>query len=389
MPAATAEETLFRFTALTNHLQDWFYEPDLEALEIALSAATAHYHIQSDPVWLFVVGTSGSGKTSIIIESLSSLPNTFIIGTLSRKTLISGRKKEGGLLYTMGKSAIMLMKDFTTFMSMRSEDRAEIASQLREVYDGKWSKATGMQDDLQTWEGKVTTIAAATPAIEREWALMRDLGERFLTVRLPRVDGPESARSALAQRGHEHEIKERIHKLTRAFVDPLTLEPAPHLPSDIERRLMYLGELVAISRTRVIRESSGSHAVIEVCSSEQPTRVTKGMGSVMANYAALMRREPEPEDFRLPLRLAFDCIPHARAAMLRAVPPDGSWIAWYDMAQLGGLLENGVAYHGPELVALGLLRSEDSAMGIRYAASPKLIELMSKVNPEGALGVAA
>src|SRR5207245_4799010 len=45
-----------------------------------------------------------------------------------------------------------------------------------------------------------------TPALDRAWAIQRDLGERFLCVRWHRRDGPEVARRACAQRGHEKEI---------------------------------------------------------------------------------------------------------------------------------------------------------------------------------------
>ena len=169
---------------LTQHLEKWFHKPDLEALEAALSAAAAHPVIQGDPIWLFVQGPSGSGKTEIIVNALRLLPPySRVLGTINKNSMISfNRGIPGGELLNLAtgpngeKTGIFIFKDFTTMLSLREEERTEVISQMREIYDGEWVRSTG--SGAQTWKGKVTCVACCTPALETAWALKRDLGER-------------------------------------------------------------------------------------------------------------------------------------------------------------------------------------------------------------------
>src|SRR5438445_4197967 len=162
--------------AYTTHVKRWFFQPDLEAVRVTLAAAASHFHKDCDPFWLFILGPSGADKTSLCINSLLDLPQVHMQGELTAKTFLSGYTGTAhpSLLHQIG-SGILAFKDFTTFMSKRPEEQAEIASQLREIYDGSFVKNTGKGITI-SWKGKITVIAAATPALERAWASRRDLG---------------------------------------------------------------------------------------------------------------------------------------------------------------------------------------------------------------------
>ena len=58
----------------------------------------------------------------------------------------------------------MVIKEFTTVLSMKHEVRAEELSQLREVYDGKYSKSFGTGKTI-SWEGHVGLVGACTPVL--------------------------------------------------------------------------------------------------------------------------------------------------------------------------------------------------------------------------------
>ncbi len=176
--------------AYTSHVSQHWRLPDLESVEICLAAAVAH-NSPADPVSLFVIGPPGSGKTSININTLWSLPHTYIIGNLSTKALYSSFKgvKDPGLLQQLPRDAkdrsqgMFLFKDFTTMLSKRSHDHMEIMGQLREIADGYYSSRCGVGAEA-IWKGKVTMFAACTYAIDRAWSVRSELGERFLSVRL-------------------------------------------------------------------------------------------------------------------------------------------------------------------------------------------------------------
>jgi len=62
---------------LYDHLEKWFYKPDLQATRIILGTAYSHYLPSKAPTWLFVVGPPSSGKTAISITALQGLEAMF------------------------------------------------------------------------------------------------------------------------------------------------------------------------------------------------------------------------------------------------------------------------------------------------------------------------
>lgn len=310
-----AEETiaLRKWDAIAAHLTEWFHDFDLDALKIAFATMVSHQFSQDDPVWIFIVGPAGTGKT-VVINMISALPRTTVMGDLTPQTLLSGYNKGKGfsLLNTLGDSFVLLFKDFTTFLSKRPETRGEIASQLREVYDGKIARNTGASKSL-IWSGKCTTICAVTPAVERAWTLMRDLGERFCTVRWPRGDGPAMAEKSMAQLGRGKIIMDQLKEMTVDLWNcvPMRAAQIPNASTNID--LIYLAEMVSHLRGHVQRNAEGKHEISEVPEVEGPTRLAKAFTQIARGHASLMRRrECNDEDLRLARRLALDTIPSSR-----------------------------------------------------------------------------
>lgn len=363
-----------RFAALSSFLAASYSDLDLDALRIALAVAISHSS-NSDPVWLFVIGPPASGKTSVVIRALEAARGARIIGNLTQNTLLSGRPSNGSsptsLLKQVG-SGILLMKDFTTVISKRAEERAEIAAQLREVYDGRYVKSTGM-GTTEDWEGKITLVAACTPAIEREWMLLRDLGERFVSVRWGRGDGTAAGLAALRQRGREGESAARIRELAAGLL--IQPDRCPGLDEPQARRLAALAEIVALARNRVVRDSHGSREIIDVPPAETPARIVKALAAVATNHAAIFGREVGGEDMRLAARVAMDSIPARRSQLLQAVPVNAE-ISRAAVAELTGMSSSTLDWQAEELAALGLLRvsATDSQFPF-YSYSPVLREL--------------
>jgi hypothetical protein len=142
------------FTPLREVLERWFYKPDLQAIRIVLGTIKSHYLNLGDPAWLFAVAPPGSGKTSISIVGASGLPEVQVLGDLSENTFLSGfyGHHQPGLLEKLGNTTsngnahttvgdgILLMKDFTTVLSMRGDRRNAILGQLREIHDGQFRR---------------------------------------------------------------------------------------------------------------------------------------------------------------------------------------------------------------------------------------------------------
>lgn len=341
----------------TNHIKKWFYRPDLEAVRITLAVATSHFHKDCDPIWLFILGPSSSSKTVVCINSLLDLPQVKMMGDITAKTFLSGYTGTAhpSLLHQIG-NGILAFKDFTTFMSKRPEEQSEISSQLREIYDGAFCKHTGKGIPI-AWKGKLTVIAAATPALERAWSSRRDLGERFLQVRMSRVDGVSQSEYAQRQRGFEEHISTRMKELARTFfqLTPPITNPPPKLSNSQMTRVASMAELISHCRGAVPRHPI-TNAIIDLPQIEGSGRMAKALASLISNHAALFRRTAITEDdMTIGKRVALNSIPSTRSLIIDSIPITGS--IGSDVLQLQtGLPESTVAYLTGDLEALGILK---------------------------------
>lgn len=371
---ATSSTAVTAWEKLSLFLRSNFHSPDLEALRVVLSACRAQQH-PGDPVWLFVVGPPGSGKTSIIINCVSALPNAHIESSITPKTLLScaAQGNTKSLLLHIG-SGILAFKDFTTILSKNEDAQREIVSQFREIYDGSFSSKTGVE--WRAWSGKLTVIAAVTYAIERAWAIHRDLGERFMQVRWPKGEGGKIAAMARLQRGQETRISTDMKTLVKQWYGD-GKQSAPSLPVHIGPEIDRLSTAVANLRASVIRDSHGKREVIDTNPAEEPSRIVKSIESVIVHHAALMGHDtPDDLDIAAGRRLALDSIPSKRIKIISAIPPNDN-IPLTTLCDLTGIPKSTIQYQLDELMALQIIENagEDAISGTRYSFHPDFTEL--------------
>lgn len=308
---------------LINFIDVWYHDIDVEAIRIALASVAGHKNKKEVPVWLFVLGASGTGK-SLIPELISPYPETYRLNSITANTLLSGLPKSKGgssLLLDIGTkndhSGILIFPDFTTTISRRDDTVKVIAGDLREVYDGHLMKNTGSGKQLK-WEGKVTIIAMATPELERLWGPMRGLGERFVQVRWGRSDGISQASKAFTQIGKEQEIKATVRELSKEFISHTSaIFPDPLDP--IASGVAHISEITAILRAGAARDDR-SKKLEDVNEPEGNTRFFKAIIQIARAHAAMFRREMVIEDYQLASRVAIDSIPPVRLQVVRSIP---------------------------------------------------------------------
>jgi hypothetical protein len=342
---------------LLAHIGEYFYDPDIGALEIGLSACVAHFHKDTDPVWLFVLGNSGGDKTSIICNCCLAIESSHLMGDITPKTFLSGYtgKANSSLLHQIG-SGILVFKDFTTFMSKRHEEQAEIASQLREIFDGYWKRNTGKGDDL-IWKGKMTVLAAATPALERAWGSLGDLGERFLQVRIPRKDGLKQAGYAQRQAGKEGFIQGHMKDLANRLLkdDPKIGYPLPRPNEEQQYRISCIAELVAHSRGKVPRNFKGE--IIGLPEIENSSRASKELNSLVSGHAALFRRSTIDDDMDMWVasRVGKNSMPINRYILLNTIASQQDGLDVESILKLTKMPPSTIRWVLAELNSLGLV----------------------------------
>lgn len=314
------------WTMLNKHLDKWFATPDHEAVAVVLSVAATHLVPEENPVWLFIVGAPGTGKTEVCIKSLLKEPGIFSLGDLTPNTFLSGwhtsELNKGGLLHEIG-SATVVFKDFTTILSKRQDTLQEIAAQLREIHDGSFAKNTG-SNTPKAWHGKITAIAATTDIIDRAWTMLQECGDRFVMVRWPRPNDKLMAEKAIAQVGHEHEIENATGLLASEVLHKrLVPAPAP-LADPFKYGLPSLAELVVHLRIRTGRNSYGSREIVTIAQPEGAGRISKAVSQIARSHASLWRRQITEDDVKIGKRVAMDSLPPLRRAVFMHMK-DGIW----------------------------------------------------------------
>ena len=255
----------------------WFgSEYDTGALNVILSAARAE-RLAGDPPWVINVAGSGCTKTETVTPLAAA--GARIVSMLSGEAaLLSAtpadrRAKEstGGLLREIGSHGLLVIKDFTSVLSMHRDSRAKVISALREIHDGYWVRDVGTDGGLKiSWAGRIVIIAACTTAWDAHREVVASMGDRFLVVR-QRIDRRKAGEKAISNVGSERVMREEIGAAVRdALAAPLTPDP-PEVEDTAS--LLALADLVTRCRTPVERDYQGNPSWAHDL--EAPTRFAK------------------------------------------------------------------------------------------------------------------
>ena len=214
----------------------WLILKDRTPIYAVLGAVAANL-LEGDPVWLGLIAPPSSAKTEIL-NSLSGLPKVVQASSLSPASFLSATSKKdqdkeatGGLLAQIGEFGIIVLKDFTTMLSLRPEVKAEVFAVLREVFDGRYTRHVGTDGGRTlAWNGKVGLVFASTETFDRHHSVISAMGDRYLLCRIAPVEGQferalEHAGEATERMRRElSEVVERLFAVRRTEPRPLSLE---------------------------------------------------------------------------------------------------------------------------------------------------------------------
>ncbi len=305
--------------------RQWLLLPeDPASILIPLAVAQAN-RMAGDPVWLLDIRPPGWGKTEGLGPIAGALREAHMVSTLTEAALLSGTSRKdkakdstGGLLRTVGEFGIIVLKDFTSILSMHREARAATIAALREIYDGSWVRNIGTDGGRTLeWHGKVGLIAGCTEAYDRHHGVIGSMGDRFLMHRPATPPAEAVAERSLEVAGHESEMR---HALTEAVSGLFAGMPYGEQPELLpagsrEREQLVDVALIAVQARSTVERDDYSREIENVHGAEAPTRVVK---SLMLIRAALITIGVSPEEaHRLTTCVALDSIPQHRRRLLR------------------------------------------------------------------------
>jgi len=238
----------------------WMFLPDTDVLDVMFGTMYGN-RITGDPIWLFIVGPPGCGKTTCLM-SLFKSPTIVTVTTLTPQTLISGMNRIGmsdpSLLARL-KDKILIVKDFTTILSMPAMAREDIFGVLRDAYDGSVSKPFGNGVVRNYSDCNFGILAGVTNKIEEMSSGHTVVGERFLKFYMRptggRVTTGESAiRNVIANVGHKTEMGQDLQRIGLGGLARAMPTKLPTLADWQIDRLVGLSQWIAAMRGAVSRD---------------------------------------------------------------------------------------------------------------------------------------
>ncbi len=315
----SSEETLTRY-------RKWLKLDQPEILDIVFGAAFAN-RMELPPLWIFLVGQSGSGKSEVLM-SLSNAPLINDTSSITDKTLISGMdfgKQDPSLIPKLiGKTWVV--KDFTTILDLRQEARDAIFSILRDAYDGKVERGFGNGVRSRRYVGKFGIIAGTTGKIDSVANKNAALGERFLRWRIKSggtvLSGTEIIMKSLKNLHHDVCMKQELLMIAKEVLDrPITRDQYPTLPSWFNNRLVELAQWVSNMRGVIERDrwGAGHDVMLSKPIIELGTRIANQLAILAMGIGVYHgKKEVDEEIYSIIVNVARDTCPDRMESVVRA-----------------------------------------------------------------------
>lgn len=351
------------FASVESTFNKWLLIADQGYIRLILAVVIANI-LKGDPFWLFIVAPPGGTKTEPL-RALGKIPGIYPISDLTEQTFISGdrQNKKASLLLRLPSQSILVLKDFTTVLSMHPDKRGSILSQLREIYDGHYSKDFGT-GERKEWKGKLGFIAGVTAAVDRHYSVYQVLGERFLQYRPLQPNRILVAKRAMENNGREAEMRQELQEAALQYVTNLTIpNTPPDVPERFTDRIAALAHLAATGRSGVFREGHSTREIELIPDPELPTRIAKQL-RIMATALAVMNNGEYGElDYGLLYKIAMDSIPKTRRTVLQTLYESADQIETATVATAIGYPTNTTRRILEDLTGLGLVQRQSQGAG--------------------------
>lgn len=321
----TFEETLEVFEKWAD------MKPDLvDALKI-MFAVVLSVKVPGDPLWIYIVGPAGSGKTMLLI-SLSESSRCIFQSAITAHTLVSGfqRNYDPSLLPKLNKKCCV-WKDFTEVLERKDKD--EIYSRLRGAFDGSVIATFGNGVVRNYKNLHFSMLAGTTPAVHGDRKAMLD--GRFLQFEIfgkGDEDTTGQIEAAMDDVGFEDQMVAETQVAATRFLAREVY--VPEVPDWVRKRIIALAQLTSILRVTVEREMFGDRQVLYIPAAVIGTRLAKQLLK-LAQFLALIEghKKVEYEDYKLVEKTAADTSKKMYLRILQSIQDYGGSATISQIAQ--------------------------------------------------------
>lgn len=305
-----------------------FYVEDKALFALLLSIVVGS-KMSTPTTWIYIVGPSSGGKGTVL-SVLNKIKFIEQVSDLTPNTLLSGMTiagKETSLLNKLGNNFCVTMKDYTTLISKDETAQGQIMAQMREVYDGYYTKMTGNGKTLawgtkeKPW--KSTFIMATTEEIYSLQEKFVGMGTRAINYVFEPQDRKKTMRASLLNKKNNEVFTEKLTELqndVRDFVDEMiTNAPTdlPPIPEMLEDEIIDVADLASKCRSVVKRDYRGEKSL--ALSAEFPMRMGEQLLAIAQLMAYINGGELTPTMKACIHKCAFDSIPKQRRIIMEIV----------------------------------------------------------------------
>ncbi|MGW3936470.1 hypothetical protein [Streptomyces phaeochromogenes] len=296
------------------HLDD--YGHIIFSLAVAVSS-----DLDGEPLWGMLVGPPSGGKSEAVkaLDDSADEHVDDITGPALLSWMPGKNPKPAGILTRIPSRAFVTISDFSTVLATSDRGgRDTLFALLRRAYDGHVVREVGNSPRPLTWTGRLTLLAAVTPAIDNFSSHTDALGPRWLYCRLPETDNAHKKATVRKRRKIEGlaekqaEARRRASELVRVArrgVGDVELD------DEMYDQLEDAAMLTCLGRAAVPRNAYGRREIDGIPVIEEPARVTGQIVALAKSLLALgvLRRQA----LALAGKCALDTVPQARLACLR------------------------------------------------------------------------
>lgn len=316
---------------LAQQFQHYLHLPDPSALYALMGAVAGNMLHGGDPCWLMIVGSSGSGKTSLL-KTLKKIKGVHMMGDVDTKAaFLSGVKKKdqavgskGGLLNVVGKEGAMVWLEFTSVLQLPRDALKSILTALRQIYDGFYTREVGTEGGRTLeWSGRLAAFAGVTNAIDQAHEFSSKMGERFIYYRIPVTDGWGESFKALEHfedMDTREDKSEELQLLVEAFFYGLELDwkgrRARGLTDGEKNKIIMCGQFATKARSDVPRDWQ-NREIVDIPSSEAPMRFSQEFQRLYLGMEVI--GVDEEDRWKIVKKVMMDSMPQVRRVALEAI----------------------------------------------------------------------
>jgi hypothetical protein len=323
----------------------WLTLEDEKLIDVVCAAFIAN-QLSADPVWLLVIGPPSTAKTEVL-TAVGKSDGAMLISGFTRGTLVSGLPKKKNMpepsLVTRLNGKTLIVKEFSSVLSMHSEDQKLVLSQLREVYDGSLRREFG-NGKMVTFEGKTGFIGAVTPAYDRHHGVIGSLGDRFILYR-HHSPKPEEAglKSLRGQFGSEQKMRKELAESFSTFLSQFRPMPDISFQDNIEmdKKLVSLATFCAHGRCAVERDRF-TRTIEYMPEPEAPPRLAKQLKALGVGVALAYGKDQTDEDiYSVIKKVGLDLLESRRAVILKYLWKEEvkEFVSWQTTREIADAVE--------------------------------------------------